>query len=80
MFLSPWMLVQAVLLALGIWWCLEMLPRWRDDLRKLRETNDWSERGVLIVLWSITAVIIFLGVRFALTIGGNIVRGIRDLV
>jgi hypothetical protein len=74
------MLVQAILLAVGIWWCIEMFPRWRDDLRRVRETDDWSDRVIVIVLWNITAVILFLCVRFALAVGGNIVRGIRDLV
>lgn len=80
MFLTPWMLAQAILLALGIWWCLHMLPRWRDDLGKLREPNDKADRVVIIVLWSITGVVIYLCLRFSLSIGMNIVCGIRDLL
>ncbi len=45
MILSPWVLIEALLLALGIWWCREMLPRWRDDLRRLREPGDLSDLG-----------------------------------
>jgi len=80
MFLTPWMLVQAILLALGIWWCMEMFPRWRDDLGKLRKPDDRADRAVVIILWSITAVVAFLCIRFGLTIGGNIVGGIRDVL
>jgi len=46
MFLSPWMLVQAVLLALGIWWCVEMFPRWRDDFG-LDSARDLAQSGAV---------------------------------
>jgi hypothetical protein len=80
MFLTPWMLVQAIIFALGIWWCLEVLPRWRDDLAKLREPDDKADRVVIIALWSITGVVIYLCIRFGLTIGRSIVGGIRDVL
>ena len=79
MILSPWILIEALLLALGLW-CREMLPRWREDFRKLRKSNDWSDRTTVIVLWSITAAIIYLCVQLALSVGGYIVHGIRELV
>jgi len=79
MFLSPWNLVQAILFALGIWWCKEMLSRWRDDLAKMREPDDTADRAVIIILWSITVVVLLLCILFAFNIGGSIVRGIRGL-
>jgi len=78
MFLSPWNLIQAILFALGVWWCKEMLSRWRDDLTKMRKPDDRADRPAIIILWSITGLILFLCIRFALNIGGTIVRGIRD--
>ena len=80
MFLSPWNLIQAILLALGIWWCKEMLSRWRDDLAKMRAPDDQADRAVIIILWSITALVLLLCVRFAWNIGESIVRGIRGLL
>jgi hypothetical protein len=80
MFLSPWNLVQAILLALGIWWCKEILSRWRDDLAKMREPADQADRPVIIILWSITVVVLFLCIRFGLSIGTSIMRGIRELL
>ena len=79
MFLSPWNLVQAILFALGIWWCKEIFSRWREDLAKVREPRDQTDRAVVIVFWIITGVVLLLCVRFALDIGGSIVRGIRGL-
>jgi hypothetical protein len=79
MFLSPWNLVQAILFALGIWWCKEIFSRFREDLAKMREPDDKADRAVIIILWSITGLILFLCVRFAWNIGESIARGIRDL-
>jgi hypothetical protein len=79
MFLSPWNLVQAILFALGIWWCKEIFSRWRDDLAKMRKPDDQADRVVIVIFWSITGLVLLLCVRFALNIGGIIVRGIRDL-
>jgi len=80
MYLNFGMLIQAILLVLGIWWCLEILSRWRDDLGKLRKPDDRADRAVVVILWSITAVVAFLCIRFGLTIGRNIVGGIRDVL
>ena len=80
MFLNFSMLIHAILLALGAWWCIEILRRWRDDLEKLREPDDRADRPVVIILWSITAVVAFLCIRFGISIGTSIVGGIRDLL
>jgi hypothetical protein len=79
MFLSPWNLIQAILFALGIWWCKEILSRWQDDIAKMREPDDQADRPVIIILWCITGLVLLVCVRFAWNIGESIVRGIRDL-
>jgi hypothetical protein len=75
MFLSPWNLVQAILFALGIWWCKEILSRWRDDLAKMRQPDDQADRVVIVILWCLTALVLLLCVRFAWNIGESIVHG-----
>jgi hypothetical protein len=79
MFLSPWNLVQAILFALGIWWCKEIFSRFQDDLAKMREPDDKADRAVIVILWGITVLILFLCARFAWNISESILRGIRDL-
>lgn len=79
MFPGPWDFVQAILFALGIWWCKEILSRWREDLAKVRDPNDQADRVVVILFWIITGLVLLLCVWFALNIGASIVRGIREL-
>lgn len=79
MFLSPWNLIQAILFALGVWWCKEMLSRWRDDLAKLRKPNDAADRVVIVILWGVTGLILLLCVLFAWNLAATIVRGIQAL-
>lgn len=77
--LSPGILIQAILFALGVWWCKEILSRFQDDLAKMREPDDQADRVVIIIYWVITAVVLLLCVRFAWNIAAGIVHGIRDL-
>jgi len=79
MYLNLGMLVQAILFVLGIWWCKEIFSRWRDDLAKMRNPEDQADRLVVVIFWCITVLVLLLCVRFALNIGGSIMRGIRDL-
>ncbi|MGH7939673.1 MAG: hypothetical protein ACREFR_01200 [Limisphaerales bacterium] len=78
-FLSPWNLIQAILFALGIWWSKEIFSRWREDLGKVREPDDKADRVVVLLLWSFTAVVLLLCVRFAWNIGWTVVHAIGDL-
>ena len=66
MYINFGMIINAVLLALGIYWCYEMLGRWRSDLDELRTVDDNMARAVIIGLWAITAVIAFFAINSAL--------------
>ena len=58
--------LQAVLLVGGLLWCREILGRLRSDIGRLRESKDAAEKGVIIFLWAVTALIIVLIARFIL--------------
>lgn len=79
MFLDFGILINAVLLALGVYWCYEVFGRWRSDLADLRELDDKLQKAVIIGLWLITLVIAILVVNFAIGVIANIVEGIRSL-
>ncbi|HEV2318205.1 MAG TPA: hypothetical protein VGV18_00535, partial [Verrucomicrobiae bacterium] len=63
----------------GIWWCKEIFSRLPEDLAKMREPDDQADRVVVMILWSVTALVLLLCVKFALNIGGSIFQGIRAL-
>jgi hypothetical protein len=56
MFLSFGFLWRVGLLILGLWWCKEILGRFRDDLAELKDP-DATRRGIIVGLWAVTAVI-----------------------
>jgi hypothetical protein len=77
MFLSATNLVEAMLWAGGMWFCIQMFLHGPEHIKKLREADEWVERVAVIALWCITGVILFLCVRFAVQTGERIVQGIR---
>lgn len=78
MFLDFGMLLDAVLFALGVYWCYEMFGRWRSDLADLRELDDNLQKVVIIGLWLLTLVIAVLVANFAYGLIARIVEGIRS--
>lgn len=64
MFLSFGDVVNALLLAAGLWWCIKILGRFGRDLARLRGEADATEKGVIIAFWLVTGGILFLIVRF----------------
>ena len=73
MFLSFGSLWRACVLFLGLWWCKEILGRWRDDVAEFKDP-DATRRGVILVLWAVTAVIIGIFVMLAWSIIANAVQ------
>ena len=58
MFLSFGVLIRAVLLVGGLWWCKVIFERSRSDVARLRESDDSAEKGVIIFLWVVTVGIL----------------------
>ena len=73
MFLSFGFLWRVGALILGLWWCKEILGRWREDVAEFKEP-DATRRGVILGLWSVTAVIMGVFVMLAWSIIANAVR------
>jgi len=71
-FLTFRVVFYAVLLVAGLWWCKEMVGRFRDDLRRLKEGEDKAEKGVILFLWGLTVVIALLIARFVLALARGV--------
>ncbi len=62
MFLSFRVIIRAVLLVGGLWWCKVIFERLRSDVARLRESEDSAEKGVIIFLWVVTVgILIYVG-------------------
>jgi hypothetical protein len=78
-FLSFGLIVNAILLAGGIYWCYEIFGRWRSDVAELREGDDKTTKGVIIGFWMVTVVVAVLVFNFAWGVVAGIISGIRSL-
>jgi len=70
------LLFKAILIALGIWWCKEIFQRLREDIDELR-TGDNVRRGVIIVLWLVTVIILLVLIGIAWRLVMNILSVFR---
>ena len=50
-------LALAALYILGLWWCYEVIGRFREDVKEIRELKEITRRAVIIFIWAITAII-----------------------
>ena len=62
--------IKAILLVGGIYWCHEMFGRWRKDLEEYRTSDDQADRLVIALLWGVTVVILLLMINFVLGLLG----------
>jgi hypothetical protein len=67
------MLMRIGLLVAGFWWCKEILGRWRDDVAEFK-TPDSTRRGIILVLWAATAVVLYLMGTFLWTVVATAVQ------
>ena len=78
MYLDLGLLLNAVLLALGVFWCYQMFGRWRSDLADFRDLDDNLQKAVIVGLWLITFVIAAFVVNFSAGVIASIIGGLRS--
>ncbi len=79
MYLGPRNIIQALLFALGVYWCYKVIARLRDDLEQLREGESKITKAVIVGFWALTVVIAILVINFAVGVIGGIVSNINGL-
>ena len=47
----------AALYILGLWWCYEVIGRFREDVKEIRELKEITRRAAIIFIWAITVII-----------------------
>ena len=70
------LLIRIVLFAVGVYWCYEVIGRWREDVKELREVDEPARKAGIIVVWAITVVIAIAVVWAALTVTLRIISGL----
>ena len=73
MFLSFGLLLKAILLVAGVWWCKEIFGRLRSDMADFKETDDNAKKAAMVFVWVLTIVIMFLIINFLWGLVRNIV-------
>ncbi|MCA9448651.1 MAG: hypothetical protein KC931_16135 [Candidatus Omnitrophica bacterium] len=68
------LLGRAILIVLALWWCKEIIQRLPKDLKEMFGESDWTTKGVIVLFWGLTGVIVMLLWRF----GSALVRPILD--
>jgi len=47
----------AAVYILGVWWCYEVIGRFRDDVQEIRECNEAVRTLVIVGIWGVTVII-----------------------
>lgn len=59
-------LIQAVLFALSVYWCKEILGRLPKDIQEFKSPKDEATRPVILLYWALTGLAVFFIVSFVL--------------
>lgn len=62
---------------LGVWWCYEVIGRFREDIREIRELKGVTRKAVIIFIWILTVIIAIVLIRYSFVIIENLVSFIR---
>ncbi len=57
---------------LGLWWCYEVIGRFREDVKEIRELKEITRRAAIIFIWAITAIIAIVLIRYSFVIIENL--------
>ena len=66
----------AALYILGIWWCYEVIGRFRQDVQEIREIKGVTRKAAIIFIWAVTVIIALLLIKYSVVI----IKGLVSLV
>jgi len=77
MFIGLGDIVHILLFVAGVWWCKEVLGRFRSDVQLLRELKERPRKMAIVLVWLVTVVIGALVVRTLVIVVLRIIAGLR---
>lgn len=60
-------LAMVGLYVLGVGWCCQVIRRFREDVREIRELKEGVRTGAIIFIWILTAIIAIILIRYSFT-------------
>ena len=73
-----WVAIAAIYL-FGLWWCYEVITRFRQDLREMFELKEVTRTFVIIFIWIITIPIMLSLITYGYVLIGRLVWFVRTL-
>jgi len=61
---------------LGVWWCYEVIGRFREDVQEIRKVKEITRMAVIIFIWIITVIIGIVLIVYSFVI----IKGLVSLV
>ena len=62
---------------LGVWWCYEVIGRFREDIREIRELKGVTRKAAIIFIWILTVIIAIVLIKYSFVIIKNLFSFIR---
>lgn len=62
---------------LGVWWCYEVIGRFREDIHEIRELKEITRKAAIIFIWAITVIIAIVLIVFSFVIIKNLFSFVR---
>jgi len=71
---------KIALWAFGVYWCIEIIRRFQEDVRELREVKQAVRRAAILFVWFITVLIALAIVYFTKPVLAEIFNAVRDML
>ncbi len=67
----------AALYILGLWWCYEVIGRFREDVKEIRELKEITRIAAIIFVWAITVIISIILIVYGFVIIKELILSFR---
>ncbi len=55
---------MAGLYIIGVLWCYEIIRRFREDVKEIREVKEFTRKAAIIFIWAITVIIAIVLIKY----------------
>jgi hypothetical protein len=55
---------MAGLYIIGVLWCYEIVRRFREDVKEIREVKEFTRKAAIIFIWALTVIIAIVLIKY----------------